>query len=155
MDNYPEPPFPDLDIYFVFGRCGPGVGKGIICARLAQELGLTHICVGDLLRAEIERYGNGCPALKPAKQAIEDGRLAPIGAIRTVLMDKLCETKQSVVLLDGFPRSLKQMEMFERYFGGAECGLLFSCSQETMERRVLNRSQTSNRGDDNLETLRK
>lgn len=40
-------------------------------------------------------------------------------------------------------------------FGGAKCGLLFSCGQKTMERRVLNRSQTSNRGDDNLETLRK
>lgn len=40
-------------------------------------------------------------------------------------------------------------------FGVAKHGLLFSCSRETMERRVLNRSQTSNRGDDNLETLRK
>ncbi|KAL2000914.1 hypothetical protein VTN02DRAFT_2468 [Thermoascus thermophilus] len=152
MNNHPEPPFSDLDIYFVFG--GPGAGKGTICARLAQELGLAHVCVGDLLRAEMERCGNDYPALKPVKQAMEEGRLAPIWAIRMVLMDKLCETKRTVVLLDGFPRSLEQMEMFQRSFGGAKCGLLFSCSQETMERRVLNRSQTSNRVDDNLETLR-
>lgn len=94
---------------------GPGAGKGTICTKLAQELGLEHVCVGDLLRAEIERYENDCPTLKPVKQAMDDGRLAPIGAIGMVLMDKLCETKQAVVLLDGFPRSPEQMKMFQRY----------------------------------------
>jgi adenylate kinase family enzyme len=40
-------------------------------------------------------------------------------------------------------------------FGPIECGLLFSCTPETMERRVLKRSKDSNRIDDNLETLHK
>lgn len=38
---------------FVIG--GPGVGKGTQCSRLAVDLGLEHISVGDLLRKESQR----------------------------------------------------------------------------------------------------
>ncbi|KKA21085.1 Uridine kinase [Rasamsonia emersonii CBS 393.64] len=99
-------------VYFVFG--GPGAGKGTLCTRLAQEMGLAHVCVGDLLRAAIER-SDEFEAREQVQRAMKEGKLAPVGAIRTVL-EKALQT-QSVVLLDGFPRSLEQMSMFEEFFG--------------------------------------
>ncbi|KAL1983478.1 hypothetical protein VTN96DRAFT_10299 [Rasamsonia emersonii] len=137
-------------VYFVFG--GPGAGKGTLCTRLAQEMGLAHVCVGDLLRAAIER-SDEFEAREQVQRAMKEGKLAPVGAIRTVL-EKALQT-QSVVLLDGFPRSLEQMSMFEEFFGDVECGLLFSCSSETMERRVRKRHLTCKRIDDDIETVRK
>ncbi|KAL1961903.1 hypothetical protein VTN77DRAFT_936 [Rasamsonia byssochlamydoides] len=85
---------------------------------------------------------------------MQEGKLAPVQAIMTVLEKELRKT-QSAILLDGFPRSLEQMNTFEDSFDVVEYGLLFSCSLDTMERRVRKRSQTSNRIDDNLETFRK
>lgn len=91
---------------------GPGAGKGTLCTRLAQEMGLAHVCVGDLLRAAIER-SDEFEAREQVQRAMKEGKLAPVGAIRTVL-EKALQT-QSVVLLDGFPRSLEQMSMFEEF----------------------------------------
>lgn len=47
------------------------------------------------------------------QQAMLEGKLAPVEAIRTVLDQELRRIKSVAVLLDGFPRSLEQMTMFE------------------------------------------
>ena len=35
---------------------GPGSGKGTQCERLVRDLHYTHLSVGDLMRAEIQKY---------------------------------------------------------------------------------------------------
>ncbi|KAJ9194783.1 hypothetical protein DTO164E3_7204 [Paecilomyces variotii] len=130
------------DFYYVFG--GPGAGKGTICARLAHDLGLLHVCVGDLLRDD--------PHLIDMEDAMREGRLMPNYVVANALGKELSRTT-GPVLLDGFPRSQDQMMMFQHDFCPPKYALYFSCDSETMERRVLARGQTSNRIDDNIEAF--
>ncbi|KAJ9226033.1 hypothetical protein DTO207G8_97 [Paecilomyces variotii] len=90
------------DFYYVFG--GPGAGKGTICARLAHDLGLLHVCVGDLLRDD--------PHLIDMEDAMREGRLMPNYVVANALGKELSRTT-GPVLLDGFPRSQDQMMMFQ------------------------------------------
>jgi adenylate kinase len=58
-------------------------------------------------------------------------------------------------LIDGFPRTLDQALEFERIISSPKFVISFSCPLETLEKRLLERSKTSGRADDNLETIRK
>ena len=97
---------------------GPGVGKGTQCTRLAKELDLVHVSVGDLLRA------------KPKEALLEDGfdiegrmrdgLLAPVHIVQETLQSFLDEEMRKgkrVFLVDGFPRSLEQAHHFEKGVG--------------------------------------
>ncbi|KAL1862221.1 hypothetical protein Plec18170_001046 [Paecilomyces lecythidis] len=137
-----EQPPPKRDFYYVFG--GPGAGKGTICARLAHDLGLLHVCVGDLLRDD--------PDLNEMEDAMREGKLVPNYVVANALGRELSKTT-GPVLLDGFPRSQDQMMMFQHDFCPPKYALYFSCDDKTMERRVLDRAQESNRVDDNVETF--
>jgi adenylate kinase family enzyme len=54
-----------------------------------------------------------------------------------------------VVLLDGFPRSLENVEDFLRaYNNRCEGVLFFSCPEQEMVRRIIERGKTSGRADD-------
>ncbi|MFZ4772564.1 MAG: adenylate kinase family protein [Chlamydiia bacterium] len=81
----------------------PGSGKGTQAARLK---GYSHISTGDLLRAEIQKgshLGLNCKTL------IEKGEMVP-----DTLISKLIESHfTSHILLDGYPRTLKQAEWLQ------------------------------------------
>ncbi len=53
-------------------------------------------------------------------------------------------------LVDGFPRTLDQLEQFEKDVTPCEFALFFKTSEATMEKRLLGRG----RGDDNAETIK-
>jgi adenylate kinase len=75
----------------------PGSGKGTQAERLRDELGLTHISTGDLVRAhpeETEEYSRA-------------GRLVPDDVVVGLLAGALREAPGGA-LLDGFPRSVEQ-----------------------------------------------
>lgn len=93
---------------------GPGVGKGTQCARLVTDLDVAHLSVGDLLRNEANQVF--------AKQGIDimaymrDGKLVPKETVQGVLENELVSTVKAGktrILLDGFPRSMDQAELFE------------------------------------------
>ena len=56
-------------------------------------------------------------------------------------------------LIDGFPRSLENLEAFEADVGNAAFMLFLKVSEEEMEKRLLKRGETSGRSDDNRETI--
>lgn len=62
----------------------------------------------------MKHFSGDCPAWEQVEQAMREGKLAPIEAIEMVLLKELRQTQSTAVLLDGFPRSLEQMAMFER-----------------------------------------
>jgi len=90
----------------------PGVGKGTQAASVAQELNLTHIASGDLFRQAIEQ---GSELGLRAKSYIDEGTLVPdsitIGMILKRISAPDCE---GGVILDGFPRNLKQAEALDK-----------------------------------------
>ena len=98
-------------MYIVF-LGAPGAGKGTQAAYVAHKLNLIHIASGDLLRQEIER---GTELGMKAKSYMETGVLVPDSISIPMVLERMtvpdCE---SGVILDGFPRNLKQAETLDK-----------------------------------------
>ena len=57
-------------------------------------------------------------------------------------------SKQNVVLVDGFPRSLENFHQYEQQIGVCSSLLVIDCPQKEIIDRVLSRGLTSGRADD-------
>ena len=152
----PREPCPAPNVVFVLG--GPGSGKGTMCSLAEAQLGWTHLSTGNLLRAEREAGG-------PTAEAIEGymtaGKLVPNEITVTLLKNAMEHatrtTGRTNFLLDGFPRSLDNMEGWYEIFGReAELPrmLYFECPYEVLEKRILGRAKYSERSDDNVESMK-
>jgi len=89
----------------------PGAGKGTQAAIVAQKLNLVHIASGDLFRQALER---GTSLGLQAKSYMEKGVLVPDEIATQMVLERMsapdCATG---VILDGFPRNLKQAEALD------------------------------------------
>ena len=85
----------------------PGVGKGTFSKLLVKKLGLIHISIGDIIRKEVE---NKSAAGIRVRNYVEDGLLIPDGIVNDIVLQKLQKYTFSNILLDGFPRNVKQAE---------------------------------------------
>lgn len=93
---------------------GPGAGKGTQCTRLANDLDLVHVSVGDLLRALAEEP----LAEKNAHihAAMSNGSLVSPAYVQNILggyLDQLVLKGRTRFLIDGFPRSEQQAQIFQ------------------------------------------
>ncbi|KAJ4727334.1 UMP-CMP kinase [Melia azedarach] len=136
-------------VVFVLG--GPGSGKGTQCANIVQHFGYTHLSAGDLLRAEIK---SGSENGTMIQNMIKEGKIVPSEVTIKLLQKAMLESGNDKFLIDGFPRNEENRAAFEAVTKiEPEFVLFFDCSEEEMERRILNRNQ--GREDDNIETIRK
>ena len=103
----------------VFGP--PGVGKGTHSRRLAVDLGIPHVAMGDLLRHAIT---GGTPLGRSAGELMSRGELVPDDVAVGILEERLQRPDATAgFLLDGFPRTQPQAEVLvERLTGPAEPG---------------------------------
>lgn len=90
----------------------PGVGKGTQANLLEKKFQIPKISTGDILRREIQSQS----ALgQKAQQFINDGKLVPdevvIGIIKNRLQKSDC---RAGFILDGFPRTLPQVEALKK-----------------------------------------
>lgn len=136
-------------VVFVLG--GPGSGKGTQCANIVEHFGYTHLSAGDLLRAEIK---SGSENGTMIQTMIKEGKIVPSEVTIKLLQKAMQESGNDKFLIDGFPRNEENRAAFEAVTKiEPEFVLFFDCSEEEMERRILNRNQ--GREDDNIETIRK
>lgn len=63
--------------------------------------------------------------------------------------------RYTIFLIDGFPREMEQGWEFEVGVYPAKCVLFFECPEEVMLERLLKRSTSSGRTDDNIESIKK
>lgn len=152
----PRAPLPKPNVFFVLG--GPGSGKGTMCSLAEAQLGWTHLSTGELLRAERSAGG---PSAATIESYITAGELVPNEITVTLLKRAMDETMRRTgrvnFLLDGFPRSLDNMEGWYEIFGReAELpGMLhFECPYAVLEKRILGRAKYSGRSDDNVESMK-
>jgi len=89
----------------------PGVGKGTQGERIAAEKGLSHLAMGDLLRAAVR---DETDAGVKAKAFMDAGKLVPDGVVVAMIEDKIVNDTSGGFLLDGFPRNVTQAEALAR-----------------------------------------
>ncbi|XP_020089956.1 UMP-CMP kinase 4-like isoform X1 [Ananas comosus] len=141
----------DKKVTVVFVLGGPGSGKGTQCANIVQNFGFTHLSAGDLLRAEIK---SGSENGTMIQNMIKEGKIVPSEVTIKLLQRAMLESGNDKFLIDGFPRNEENRAAFENVTKiTPEFVLFFDCSEEEMEKRLLNRNQ--GRDDDNIETIRK
>jgi adenylate kinase len=90
----------------------PGAGKGTQAARLAEHLRIPRISTGDMLRDAIAA---GTPVGKQVGPIMEKGGLVPDDLLDKIISERLrMKDAENGYILDGFPRTLRQAEGFEK-----------------------------------------
>jgi adenylate kinase len=133
----------------------PGSGKGTHARRLSKNLGLERIASGERLRAEIVA---GTPLGNEVAPYVTQGQLVPDRLVIDLLMpDVLSAAKRNGYVLDGFPRSLRQVTMTdglgEQAGAGPDAVILLDASRDVLLQRLRARATTEGRGDDTDEVV--
>lgn len=143
-------------VVFVLG--GPGAGKGTQCENIITHCeGWAHISAGDCLREERNNPDSKDGAL--INERIKEGKIVPAEiTVRLMLKKMKALAGKSKFLIDGFPRNADNVETWNKEVGKSahvKGVFFFDTSEEEMEKRLLERGQTSGRNDDNLEAIKK
>lgn len=94
-------------IVILFGP--PGAGKGTQAGQLCADLGVTQVATGDIFRKNLKE---GTELGQLARSYMDRGALVPDEVVWKLVEDRLGQPdlKQGV-LLDGFPRTVRQAEL--------------------------------------------
>lgn len=134
----------------------PGAGKGTQSKLLREKYNLTYISTGDILRKEIaEQSILGMRA----KAIIEKGGLADDEIIVQIIESVITKGAGSNgILFDGFPRTIVQAYILDglllRLGTSLSAMLSLEVPREELISRMIERSKTSGRKDDNLEVIK-
>ena len=128
-------------LIILFGA--PGSGKGYLGEHIKQEMinrqlftetQIGYISTGDLLRSEV---ASNSPLGQEISQIISSGKLVS-DKIVNALVAKALDGNEDVVFVDGYPRTLSQLETFLSIT--KEKGItLFSIKRDTPTELILQR----------------
>ncbi|WP_299298748.1 adenylate kinase [uncultured Brachybacterium sp.] len=134
----------------------PGAGKGTQAVRLAEELSIPAISTGDIFRANV----SGETELGVlAKSYMDKGEYVPDSVTNDMVRSRLGEADaQDGFLLDGYPRTLDQVEaldgMLTELGTTLDAVLLLVVETEEVVGRLVERGKQQGRSDDTEETIR-
>jgi adenylate kinase len=122
-----------------------GSGKGTQAKRLAKELDLIHISVGDLFRWHIQ---NRTKLGAKVKRIVSGGALVPDEIVQLLVTERLDQHDWNHgFILDGFPRNEPQAQFFlERY--DIDAVVLIEVPDDVVYERMLARRLCSTCGRD-------
>ncbi|CAD8189506.1 unnamed protein product [Paramecium octaurelia] len=107
---------PGQQFLVLFGA--PGVGKGTFAKLLINDTKFNHISTGDEIRKILK--GNTSKSFDPKliatiKDIVAKGGLVSDEIVMNILQEKLKEPESAKgVILDGFPRTLRQLDLYEK-----------------------------------------
>ena len=135
----------------------PGAGKGTQAVVLAAALGVPHISTGDIFRANVSQ---GTPLGVQAKAYMDAGEYVPDGLTNAMVRDRLTKSDCSGgFLLDGYPRTLEQVEELDSVLAGIGAGVEkvveLTVDVDEVVSRLLGRSAELGRSDDCEEVIRR
>jgi adenylate kinase len=135
----------------------PGAGKGTQAARLAEALAIPAISTGDIFRANVSQQTE---LGQLAQSYMDKGEYVPDSVTNDMVRARLGEADaRDGFLLDGYPRTLDQVEALDRILSDAgqdlDAVLLLEVDIEEVVQRLVARGADSGRSDDNEETIRR
>lgn len=134
----------------------PGVGKGTQAVGIAAHYDIPAISTGDIFRSNVR---NQTPLGQVVSRIMAEGGYVPDEVTVAVVADRLAEADAAEGwLLDGFPRTVGQVEALDAILAGSgaaiDAVISLVADPEQLVTRLLKRAQLEGRADDNAETIR-
>jgi adenylate kinase len=134
----------------------PGAGKGTQAIKIAEHYGIPAISTGDIFRA---LQTADTPLARQVRAIMESGEYVSDEITNEIVADRLAKPDcASGFLLDGYPRTLQQVQTLDDHLAEAERPIdaVISLLADTEEvvARLLRRAEIDGRADDNEETIR-
>jgi adenylate kinase len=135
----------------------PGAGKGTQAKYVAARFGVPAISTGDIFRANVSR---GTPLGVEAKKYMDAGEYVPDEVTNRMVRNRIDEPDaEPGFLLDGYPRTLAQVEELDGMIGHTghklDAVVVLTVDEEEVVQRLLRRAQVEGRADDTEEVIRR
>lgn len=120
----------------------PGAGKGTLANLLKEDLKITHISTGDILREEMK---NKTTLGRRVKSYVERGDLVPDEVVTKIIEQRFQNSGlvHKGFMLDGFPRTKAQSEDLDRILASLDkpldYALYFEADLEVIIQRLTGR----------------
>jgi len=138
-------------LFLIIGA--PGSGKTTDAELIAKNSdNISHYSTGDMLREEVSSKSKRGQEID---KFISKGEIVPIKIVIETITNAIASAKTDIVVIDGYPRSLEQMNELDIYLQNHTNIELISVievkvSEETARDRVLGRARGA---DDNNEVF--
>jgi adenylate kinase len=135
----------------------PGAGKGTQAQRLAARLDVPAISTGDIFRRNV---AEGTALGREARRYMDAGEYVPDSVTNAMVADRLGQPDADKgFLLDGYPRTVAQVEELDRMLAESGASLdrvveLTAATDEVVS-RLLKRAETEGRSDDTEDVIRR
>jgi adenylate kinase len=134
----------------------PGAGKGTQAVRIAEHYRIPAISTGDIFRA---MKHSDTPLARQVRTIMESGGYVSDEITNDIVKDRLAQGDcVTGFLLDGYPRTLQQVQTLDDYLAETDRPLHAVISLladvEEVVARLLKRAEIDGRPDDNEETIR-
>ena len=135
----------------------PGAGKGTQAKYIAEHFKIPAISTGDIFRANVSQ---GTPLGVEAKRFMDAGEYVPDELTNLMVRNRIDDADAvSGFLLDGYPRTLSQVEELDGMikFTGHELDavVVLTVNSEELVQRLLARAETDGRSDDTEDVIRR
>ena len=134
----------------------PGAGKGTQAAILSDTLGIPAISTGDIFRTNVT---NETPLGLKVKAIMAKGEYVPDDLTNEIVAHRLSEADAAEgFLLDGYPRTIDQVNELDRILGkdghALDVVVLLEADIEDVVARLMKRAIEQGRVDDTEEIIR-
>ena len=134
----------------------PGAGKGTQAARITQTYGIPDVSTGDIFRANIK---NQTPLGVQVKAIIDAGDYVSNDLTNALVTSRLEEDDaRGGFLLDGYPRTLEQVQYLDELLAGKgqalDAVIQLVADQDEVVARLRKRAIEQGRTDDTEEAIR-
>lgn len=135
----------------------PGAGKGTQAQRVSEHYGIPAISTGDIFRA---MKTSDTPLARQLRAILDSGGLVSDEITNAVVAERLTQMDCAAgFLLDGYPRTLQQVEALEHFLAttGESLDAVISLQADVDEvvNRLLKRAEIEGREDDTADTIRR